>query len=300
VGTKNTSKKTIAATVTALALGLMAAGCGTSTHAADSPARGTAKARATVATIPTLNVTAKDYSFDLGGGTSASAGRWRVHLVNAGTEDHQAQIARIDDGVTQTQIQAAAAQGAQHALGLVTLVGGPNTVAPGASQDVVVDLTPGHYLLLCFVPSPTDHKAHADKGMVLPFEVTAATATAPPAPEVAGTVTLSDYQFDLPADLGHGTFAVENKGTQAHELGLVRLGAGKTVADLEKALAPNAPPGPPPFSSVGGAAAIAPGHTEWVDLDLAPGNYVAICFVPDAKDGLPHFLHGMVHPFTVT
>jgi hypothetical protein len=65
-------------------------------------------------------------------------------------------------------------------------------------------------------------------------------------------------------------------------------------------LSPGAPPGPPPFTSAGGAAAIAPQHTEWVLLSLPPGNYVALCFVPDAKDGMPHFVHGMVHPFTVS
>jgi hypothetical protein len=31
-----------------------------------------------------------------------------------------------------------------------------------------------------------------------------------------------------------------------------------------------------------------------------PGNYVLICFEPDAKDGMPHFVHGMLQAFTVS
>jgi len=31
-----------------------------------------------------------------------------------------------------------------------------------------------------------------------------------------------------------------------------------------------------------------------------PGNYVLICFEPDAKDGMPRFVHGMPQAFTVS
>ncbi len=29
-------------------------------------------------------------------------------------------------------------------------------------------------------------------------------------------------------------------------------------------------------------------------VDLAPGEYAIVCFLPDAKDGKPHFVHGMI------
>ena len=34
-------------------------------------------------------------------------------------------------------------------------------------------------------------------------------------------------------------------------------------------------------------------------LDLAPGTYIAVCFVPDEETGVPHALMGMVQVFTV-
>lgn len=34
-------------------------------------------------------------------------------------------------------------------------------------------------------------------------------------------------------------------------------------------------------------------------LDLEPGNYMFVCFVPDAADGTPHAAKGMIKAFTV-
>ncbi len=42
-----------------------------------------------------------------------------------------------------------------------------------------------------------------------------------------------------------------------------------------------------------------PGQTVWAPLDLTAGDCFAICFVPDTKTGAPHFMLGMIMPFTV-
>ena len=36
------------------------------------------------------------------------------------------------------------------------------------------------------------------------------------------------------------------------------------------------------------------------EVELTPGDYGLICFVPDAKDGKPHLAHGMVKTITVS
>lgn len=45
-----------------------------------------------------------------------------------------------------------------------------------------------------------------------------------------------------------------------------------------------------------------PGQRNGLILDLEPGQYAAVCFVPvgGAEDGSPHFVHGMVTDFVVT
>jgi hypothetical protein len=34
-------------------------------------------------------------------------------------------------------------------------------------------------------------------------------------------------------------------------------------------------------------------------IDLQPGEYVAICNIPDPSSGIPHSQLGMIQPFTV-
>lgn len=307
-GTITTRMRVCAGAAVALLALVGLSACGSSSKSSSKSTTTTAAAGSNTtpaSSIQTIDVTAKDFSFAIAGQTGPApatytANRYRIHLTNTGTEDHQAQLARVNDGVTQQQLMAAAAQSPDNALKLVSLVGGPNTIPPGGSQDVVVDLTnPGNYLMLCFVTSPIDHKPHIAKGMVLPFTVTAATGAEAAAPKSDGTVKMSDYQFELPSNVGHGTFKVINDGPQPHEMSLIKLAPGKTVSDVLTFLQATTPSGPPPFTSAGGAAGIQKGGEEWVTLDLQPGSYAAICFIPDAKDGKPHFAHGMVFPFTV-
>jgi uncharacterized cupredoxin-like copper-binding protein len=46
-------------------------------------------------------------------------------------------------------------------------------------------------------------------------------------------------------------------------------------------------------------AALGKGRTGTFTTTLTPGRYAIVCFVPDAKDGKPHEMHGMVREFTV-
>jgi hypothetical protein len=57
--------------------------------------------------------------------------------------------------------------------------------------------------------------------------------------------------------------------------------------------------GPPPGAPMGGTVGLSGGHTNYVHADFEPGEYALICFLPDAKDGKPHFMHGMVKQFSV-
>jgi hypothetical protein len=57
--------------------------------------------------------------------------------------------------------------------------------------------------------------------------------------------------------------------------------------------------GPPPGMPLGGVSGIDVGGSQYFTADFAPGNYALICFLPDAKDGKPHFAHGMIQQITV-
>jgi hypothetical protein len=118
------------------------------------------------------------------------------------------------------------------------------------------------------------------------------------APKADATVHLVDFKIELPPGFdGKGEIAVTNQGKEAHEFIVVKLLPGKTLADAAAWKPGNGQPAP--FTFAGGAAAIEPGESELVKMDLAPGDYIATCQVTGAA-GVPHIAMGMVTPFTVS
>jgi hypothetical protein len=274
-------------------LGVLTA-CGSGSGAAP-----TASAPKAVA-IPAVTITAKDFSYVMP--ASIPAGLVTITMVNQGSQPHQAQLFHLNNGVTPAQFQAALHHSPAAVFPLATLAGGPNSVMPGESQQVILNLTPGQYAVVCFDTDPATGKPHYDLGMVTFFQVamTPGRATASP-PQADGEVTLQDFRIGLPSAItaGQHTWKVTNNGPQPHELTIMKLAAGKGVQDLVTFLLVRSPAGPPPFTDAGGMGALAPGTAGWVRLNLTPGNYVALCFVPDRRTGKPHFMLGMLTPFTV-
>jgi uncharacterized cupredoxin-like copper-binding protein len=139
------------------------------------------------------------------------------------------------------------------------------------------------------------------KGMIQPFQVTGTADAAIGLPAADDTVRLADYSFTQspPLTAGRHIIRVENTAQQPHELVLLQLGPGKTVAEFARWATTGGMKGPPPAMPLGGVTVIEPGASGTFTADLAPGNYGLMCFVPDAKDGKLHLAHGMMKDFTV-
>lgn len=248
--------------------------------------------------IPEISIDAVDFSY--AAPESISAGWVRVKLTNSGQEPHHVQFLRLNDGVTLQQFQDALKQGEGPALALVKQMGGVGVIAPAGSAQVVINLTAGDYVLICFVPSPSDNVPHLAKGMIKPLTVQAASGTQALEPAASMTVHLKDFSFDIPDTLtaGQSVIKVMNDGPEPHEFNLLLLAEGKTVDDVTKYL--SAPDGPPPFVPVGGMNGLDVGSVGYVEFNFKPGTYVAICNIPSPKnEGHPHFMLGMVKQFTV-
>jgi hypothetical protein len=115
------------------------------------------------------------------------------------------------------------------------------------------------------------------------------------------TLRVSDYKFTFskPITAGKHVINVVNDAAQTHEVVFVKLAPGKKIADVMNWAEKDMLKGPPPGETVPGMAGIAKGHAASFPVDLKPGTYGMICFVPDAKDGKMHLLHGMTKQFTV-
>jgi len=262
-----------------------------------SAAASTPSGEAPSAAPATVTVIATDFAFDAG--AQIPAGAVTLQLQNHGKEVHQAQLVRLEGGKTSQDLIAALKQHGPPPAWM-KFVGGPNAAAPGHEVNAISVLEPGQYAYLCFIPSP-DGVMHAAKGMVRPFEVTAAPSGAAntlPETDVAIKLVDFDFQFSQPLTAGKQRIMVENAGPQAHELVLVKLAPGKTIKDF--AAWAESMKGPPPAEPVGGVGVLENGMRGIFTADLTAGDYGLICFVPDAKDGKMHLAHGMMKNIKVS
>lgn len=141
-------------------------------------------------------------------------------------------------------------------------------------------------------------------------------------------VALVDYAFggipeELPA--GFTVFRAENIGEEVHELILFGFNEGVELTIEEWLGLPDEEA--EAVVHFAGAAVVFPGSTGSFGVELTPGRYVAICFLPEGAapeliaqlppgppdptasyppelaalfESAPHFVHGMVQEFTVT
>jgi uncharacterized cupredoxin-like copper-binding protein len=252
----------------------------------------------TVNSIPEIMIDAADFSYTAP--DSVSSGWVRVILTNSGQEPHHVQFLRLNDGVSMGQFEEALKQGEGPALALVSQVGGVGAVAPGVSAQAVINLPAGEYAILCFIPSAADHAPHFAKGMIKSLTVQEASIATASEPSADLIVRLKDFMFDMPASLAAGPMVIQvvNDGPEPHEFNLMRLVDGKDLQDALQFL--STPDGPPPFVPVGGMNGLDIGLSGYIESDLQPGNYLAICNIPSPKaEGHPHFTLGMVKQFTV-
>lgn len=254
-------------------------------------------APATQAAATVITVTGTEFAF--AAPDTIPAGLVTLRLDNAGMEPHQMVVMRIDSGKTMADVQTMMSK-QDTVPGWLAFPIGVSVIAPGDSGNATAVLTPGHYVMVCFIASP-DGTPHAMKGMVRPFEITAGAATPAPEPTADITITEKDYDFEVtgPLTAGTHTIRVENAGPQLHEVALNQLAPGKTLADFQ-AWVQGGMKGEPPAKPVGGVTGPDVGGHQFFTATLAAGKYVLICFVPDRTDKKPHFTHGMIKEITIT
>jgi hypothetical protein len=282
----------------AVALAWALGGCKSDRPSLEGAGAATSTGEAPKAAPASVTVTASDFAFDAP--AQIGAGVVTIHLQNHGKELHQAQLVKLEAGKTVQDLRASLTNPGPPPSWM-KFVGGPNGVAPGQQSNAASVLEAGNYAYVCLIPSP-DGVMHAAKGMVQPFEVTAAASGAANAlPESDVTIKLVDYDFQSskPLTPGRHTILVENAGPQPHEVVLLRLAPGKKVEDFA-AWAEGGLKGPPPAEPLGGVTVLEKGARGSFAVELSPGEYGLICFVPDMKDGKPHLAHGMMKNIKVS
>ena len=280
--------------------GLALLGLAACSGEAPPPEAADATAAAVAAPTPReVRFTATDFAFE--GPTTIEAGMISMVLDNQGATWHHLQLIKLPDGMTVEDFQAGMAtmQPGSPPPPWLEEAGGVNPPEPGHPARVTMLVEPGEYAVLCFVDTP-DKVPHVMKGMIRPLTVTPSSAPPAALPGSDLTLTLVDYAFAFsqPPTAGEHVIRVEVAAEQAHEVAFFRLAEGKTMDDV--AAWAETYQGEPPMTPVGGVPAMRAGQVADVYVNFTPGNYVALCFLPDATDGQLHLMHGMVLPFSIS
>jgi hypothetical protein len=115
-------------------------------------------------------------------------------------------------------------------------------------------------------------------------------------------VSAVEYEFRLDGGVpaGRDGFVLENDGRQPHELLVLQLDPGKSLADVQAAIENGVPDQPPAWVTPLGRTFAKPGATSKpLNLDVASDStYVLACFVTTNK-GVPHAALGMLEALPV-
>jgi hypothetical protein len=261
----------------------------------------------TVDIVGTNTMTTDSYRIDTHG--TVPAGLVKIRFRNLGTMDHQAQLFRLNDGVSWTKFLTDL-HGPNPFVALFgdsAAAGGAAVIHAGGDQTVYEAVQGGTYAVICLVSD--NGVPHFDLGMIAELAVAGSEtpqqlAAVHPEGHVDGVITAHDMTYTMPSVIrDNGLYRYQDTDAMdVHELTFGRLLPGKTAADAKAWFAsfatPGGPVGPQPFVYAGGFGGEVPGGGGWVRADLKPGNYVAFCLVPDDTTGLPHAAMGMVVGFT--
>jgi hypothetical protein len=173
--------------------------------------------------------------------------------------------------------------------------GGPGNIDPGQTARAIVQVPAGTWAVI----------TEGDQAPVV-ITATEGTPAAAPAPTVSATVTETEFAFgglDGGVPAGPQVWSVENQGTEPHMLVVLGVPAGMTkdqfmtMMSMPENATPPAGVNPADFRDSGGIFLQSGGTTVWPVLDLEPGHYLALCFVPDPRNGMPHVMEGMIAAF---
>ncbi len=177
----------------------------------------------------------------------------------------------------------------------VALPGGPYAL-PGETAAAVIDLTAGAWILWGEYPGAPQPP--------VPVTVTGDAPADVPAVNADIQIKMVEYAFVIPTPLPAGSRVIElaNVGQEPHFFTMAHVPDGTAADDALAAFF--ARYGDPAATPAGGLRAEdltiafvhgtqSAGTTAWYAADLTPGTYLAVCFIPDPVNGIPHAMLGM-------
>jgi hypothetical protein len=217
---------------------------------------------------------------------SVEAGVAELSFRNSTKKESDAQLVRVDGGRSPREVLTAAEAWAGQGKALpewIHLEGGVGTVPADGSGTAIQELVPGSYIAVSIATNTFTE-----------FEVTEGAGEAS-LPTTDASVDAVDYAFESTGlTAGTASITIDNKGEQPHFVAASKLKSGKSIADVRKFVRTEKGPPPVDFENTWDTSVLDGGKKQVVELNLEPGKYALICWVPDRAGGPPHAVKGMI------
>ena len=251
--------------------------------------------------LPTINIKASDYHYDLSRG-NLRPGPVGVTFTNHGPHTHALQMVRIDAERTQAEF-------VKVLLGFLdgTVTEAPpwlhdapfafGPTSPGRSVTAAIRLSqPGRYVVFDLLTGRAG-RTFAELGMVASFSV-GGHPRAGSLPRADAVITGTDSTFEVP-QLRAGGLVLElrNEATAERQFAIIQLRPGRTIEDL-RAWIIGGQVGPEPGVFVANVLPIAAGQRLLLKLNLAPGHYLLVDN-GETEEGIPYTQLGLLTRFVV-
>lgn len=245
----------------------------------------------------TLTVIARDTALD--SPPTVPAGLTTVRLLLNAKTRRELVVHRIPAGIAPEELVRGAA-GRPSRWFEQWSFGGPMVPRDSSNEAAVtMDLRPGRYALVSYEVDAAG-RPRGDKFLWVMVTAIRAAALIPDRLPVAdATFKIRDNRIDIAGAMrpGQRTLQVENAGTQANDLMIVRLEPGKTIDDVQRFLRDRK--GGSPFVYVGGLTPMSPGSSVQTRLVLRAGTHVVLSTFRSARDRSDGYQRGIIATFKV-
>lgn len=252
--------------------------------------------------VVSLTVSQSGNTYELTAPATVDAGLAEISLQvdTPATEEHEAQLVRVEDDHTLTEaleVLSSDHTGAPTPSWLFA-AGGVGSTKGGTTATVTQVLEPGTYHVFDVGEGEGDNvPSFAEQGATATFQVTGEVGDAE-LPEADATVAAEDYGFTTDGlAAGANQIRFDNIGEERHQILAIPYEEGATLEDVKAFATSDAPPdGPPPvdFSRALVTAVLEGGDSQITELNLTSGKYAFVCFISDRAGGPPHAAMDMI------
>jgi hypothetical protein len=217
---------------------------------------------------------------------------------------HDAQLIRLEGGHTYAEAAPIINSDApQEIPDWIQAYGGIGEVAPGETRTTTARLDEGHYAVQDDAENDAKTPPYAE------FDVKDTNDADLPETDAKVTAATTDsgdpaHEYEWQTEglkAGVNKISFDSQGDEAlHLIVAAPINGNATIDQVAKELDSNGPPRSIDFESLNSTSVIDGGKQEVTTLNLKPGRYAFICFLPDRDEpDKPHYKTGLLKEVTI-